>query len=193
MEQPAKTAVTQADLQRYTSGEDDVRVEVEDGEIIAIEAGVTFLHLIIIQNLFLILHPFTQQHKLGHVYMDGVRYILIGANQNIKRARMPDLSFLRAGRIPADFDWTGDFVGAPDLAVEVASPGQTNQFLLGRVTGWLDAGSEEAWLIYPSKRAIHVYRRDAAEPAFYGEADEIDLSPLFPGLTFSVKAVFATP
>jgi len=43
----------------------------------------------------------------------------------------------------------------------VASPGQTNTVLLPKITRYLEAGSEEAWLIYPLRRALHQYRRDA--------------------------------
>jgi Uma2 family endonuclease len=185
-----KTAVTQEDLQRLDA--EDKCVEVEDGEIIECEEQVTFLHLIIIQNMFLILHPFVTTRKLGSVYMDGARYILAGTAQDIQRARKPDLSFLRAGRIPADFDWSGDFVGAPDLAVEVASPGQTNTILLTKIARYLQAGSEEAWLIYPNKRTLLQFRRDAEEPAIYQETDEVDTNTLFPGLKFLVGALFVT-
>jgi Uma2 family endonuclease len=185
-----RTRVTQADLQRLDAK--DKWVEVEDGEIIESENDVTFLHVVIVQNLFLILHPFVRDNKLGRVFTDGVRYILAGTLQDIERARKPDFSFLRAGRIPKDFDWAGDFVGAPDLAVEVASPGQTNTVLLPKITRYLQAGSEEAWLIYPWRRELHQYRRDAEAPVIYKEAEVIDTSLLFPGLKLVLAELFIT-
>jgi Uma2 family endonuclease len=185
-----KTGVSLADLQRLDA--DDKWVEVEDGEIIARENHVTFLHLIVIQNLFRILDPFVRLHHLGTVYMDGVRYILAGTTTAIQRAHKPDFSFLRAGRIPPDFDWSGDFVGAPDLAVEVASPGQTNSILLPKITRYLQAESEEAWLIYPVRRTLYQYRGDAEEPVIYRDDAIINTSVLFPGLTLPLRDLFIT-
>jgi Uma2 family endonuclease len=186
----ARIAVTLEDLQKLDA--EDQWVEVEDGEIIAREEHVTFLHVIIIQNLYSILKPFVKLHKLGTVYIDGVRYIVAGTPQDIHRAKKPDLSFLRAGRIPKNFDWSGDFVGAPDFAVEVASPGQTNAILLNAIARYLQAGTEEAWLIYPNKKIVYQYRRDAEEPNKYEAGDVIDTSALFSGLKINVDDLFVT-
>jgi Uma2 family endonuclease len=182
--------VTQADLQRLDA--EDKWVEVEDGEIIESENDVTALHVVIIQNLFRILDPFVRPNKLGWVFIRGVRYILAGTPQDIERARKPSFSFLRARRIPKDFDWAGDFVGAPHLAVEVASPGQTNTVLLPKITRYLQAGSEEAWLIYSWRRELHQYRRDAEAPVIYTETEVIDTSALFPGLKLILSDLFVT-
>jgi Uma2 family endonuclease len=179
------TRITQEDLQRLDA--EDKWVEVVDGEIVEGEHEVTFLHLIIIQNLYDILKPYVAANKLGSVFMDGARYILAGSPQDIRRAHKPDFSYLRAGRIPPDFDWTGDFAGAPDFAVEVASPGQTNTILLPRIASYLQAGTEEAWLIYPWRKELYQYRRDAEVPATYQSTDTIDTSALFPGLNLVVK------
>jgi hypothetical protein len=184
------TRITQADLQRLDA--EDKWIEVDDGVIVESENNVTFLHLIIIQNMFRILDPFVRMHKLGTVYMDGVRYILMGTPQNVQRAHKPDFSFLRAGRIPADFDWSGDFVGAPDLAVEVASPGQTNTILLPKIARYLQAGSDEAWLIYPWRKELYQFHRDAEVPNVYGEGDTIDTAVLFPNLSIVVHELFVT-
>ena len=185
-----KTSVTMAQLQRLDA--DDRGVEVDDGVIIEGEHEVTFLHLAMMQNLFLILHPFVRAHQLGSVFMDGARYILAGIPTDIERARKPDLSFVRAGRIPADFDWSGDFIGAPDLAVEIVSPGQTNTVLLPKIFRYLEAGSDEAWLIYPHHRSVYQYRRSADEPKIYANDDLIDTSLLFPGLRLVVADLFVT-
>jgi Uma2 family endonuclease len=150
------------------------------------------LHVIIIQNLFRILDPFVRANELGCVFTDGARYSLVGTPQDIERARKPDFSFLRAGRIPQDFDWAGDFVGTPALAVEIASSGQTNTVLLPKITRYLQAGSEEAWLIYPWRRTLYQYRRDAEAPVLYRETDVIDTSALFPGLRLVLAELFVT-
>ncbi|MEO8397710.1 MAG: Uma2 family endonuclease [Chloroflexota bacterium] len=185
-----RTSVTLADLQQLDA--EDKWVEVDDGILIEGDHNVTFLHILIMQTLFRVLDPFVRANKLGSVFMDGARYILAGTPTDIERARKPDFSFLRTGRIPADFDWSGDFVGAPDLAVEIVSPGQTNPILLPKIFRYLEAGSDEAWLIYPDRKTLYQYRRNADEPKIYSGDDVIDTSGLFPGLRLGVADLFVT-
>lgn len=185
-----RTKVTQADLDRLDA--QGLRVEVEDGEIIIGDQGVTALHILVIRTLFRIFDTFTTTHQLGEVFMDGMRYILEGLPEDVERAHIPDLSFLRAGRIPPDFNWMGDFLGAPDLAVEIASPGQSNVKLINKLGRYLANGTEEAWLIYPWRAEIYQYRRDADAPQLYSGAQVIT-TPLFPELEIVAEIVFAKP
>jgi Uma2 family endonuclease len=182
--------LTTADLQRLDA--EEKWIEVEQGIIVEGEHDVTFLHLIIIQNLFRILDAHVRKHQLGSVYMHGARYILAGTPDHIQRAYKPDFSFLRAGRIPKDFDWSGDYIGAPDLAVEVASPGQTNAILLRKISHYLEAGSGEAWLIYPNRKALYQYHPDAEEPSIYRAGEIINTESLFPGLRLNMDLLFVT-
>jgi len=184
-------AVTQADLQKLDA--EDKRFEVVDGEIIESERDVTPLHYLIIINLFRLLDPFVLAHKLGSVFPDGMRFIIEGTLDHIQWAPRPDLAFVRSGRIPADFDWTTDFVLAPDLTVEVISPGQSNPEMLNKISRYLNGGCEEAWLIYPARKTVVQYRRDEDIPAIYQSGDAINVSALFPGLTLNVDDLFVTP
>lgn len=186
-----RVAITQADLQKLDA--EDKWFEVVDGEIIESERDMPPLHWLIISNLYDILKPFVKSHLLGSIFMDGVRFIIEGTPDNIQWAPRPDLAFVRVGRIAADFDWTTDFAFAPDLVVEVISPGQSNPEMLGKISRYLSAGCEEAWLIHPARKTVVQYRRDADVPAIYGEGNLIDVSALFPRLTLNVDDLFVTP
>lgn len=166
------------------------RIEVDDGEIIEVEKQMTFLHVIVIDNLYDLTRPFVRANKLGRDQTDGVRFILIGHRKSSSLAQIPDFSFIRAGRIPEDYDWQGDFEGVPDLAVEVVSPGQTYEYFLDRVAKYLRAGTEEVWLVYPERKLILQFRADAEIHTEF-RSDEILTSPLFPGLEIAVAAGFA--
>ncbi len=182
-----KINVTLADLQRFEA--EDRNIEVENGEIIESELHVTWVHLLIIRNLFRLLDAHAQQNQLGDVFMDGARYVLKGTPDHIEEAPKPDLSFLSAGRIPADFDWDGDFFGAPDLAVEIISPGQGMTNLVRKLLRYLEAGTTEAWLILPKRGELHQYRQDADEPVVYRFGDIFE-TPLFPDLKISIDEIF---
>jgi Uma2 family endonuclease len=193
-EAPALTKpLTQADLLALDAAANDgVRIEVTDGMAVEVEAQMTFFHQVIIENAYNYLRPYVLAGKLGSVHTAGLGYILDGTRQRVITRRYPDCSFIRAGRIPADYDWNGDFEGAPDLAVEVASPGQTNATLIAKVAEYLNAGSEEVWVLFPNDRALWRYRADFETPLVY-RADETLTTPLFPNLIIPIAALFQTP
>ena len=72
------------------------------------------------------------------------------------------------------------------------SPGQTNTVLLTKISRYLEAGSEEAWLIYPQNQSLFQFHPNAEEPKIYRRADGVDTSLLFPGLKFAVQDLFVT-
>lgn len=188
-----ESRITQDDLFRLESQSDDFWIEVDDGEIVYVERNMTFFHMLIIQNLYDLLKIFVREQELGYVFIDGGRYILAESKVDIQRAYKPDLSFLRAGRFPDDFDWHGDYEGAPDLAAEVISPGQGMPYFVKRIARYLEAGVEEVWLIDPLRLELHQYRVDADAPRLYTEADTIVFEKLFPELRLPMSEVFRKP
>jgi Uma2 family endonuclease len=181
MVEAVRTGVSYEDILKAEAKTDkEIQIEVVGGRIIKVEQRMTFMHMLIIQNLYHMLRAFVRSQTLGTVWFDGVRYVILGQPDNIRIARRPDLSFLRAGRIPDDFDWHGDFYGAPDFAVEVQSPGQTQASQLARVVDFLQNGTEEAWIIYPTRNEVFQYRTDASAPQVYSKDQQI-VTPLFAG------------
>jgi Uma2 family endonuclease len=168
----------------------ELHVEVMDGQIITREKNMPSIHVLIIQNMYDEVKPFVTSRALGRVFVDGMRYILQGTRQNVLKARKPDFSFVRKADFPEDYDWFGDFVGAPTLALEVFSPGQTTQEFTQRMADYFGAGTDEFWLIYPEKQRIFRYLRQGDEPLIYNAGDIIDLLPLFEGLQFTLDALF---
>lgn len=185
--------ITQDDLICLEAESDDYSIEVDEGEIVHVERNMTFFHMLIIQNLYDLLKAFVREQELGYVFIDGGRYILAESKDDIQRAYKPDLSFLRSGRLPEDFDWHGDFEGAPDLAVEVISPGQRTPYFVRRIARYLEAGVEEVWLIDPMRLELHQYRADADTPRLYTESDTIVFEKLFPELKLAMSEVFRKP
>ncbi len=167
----------------------DARLEVIDGELITEKRTVSWQQLMMVRWLFLLLHDYVSKHDLGTVYPDGARYILRGVDPSIEDARIPDLSFLRKGRMPADFNWLNDFEGAPDLAVEVLSPGQVNADLLKKIAEYLAAGTEEAWYILPRRRVLQRFRNDMDGFESYAPGDALE-TPVLPGFRLSVTDLF---
>ncbi len=53
--------------------------------------------------------------------------------------------------------------GAPMIAVEVVSRGNTAEETEGKVAAYLDGGATEVWIVYPRTRCMLVHKRDGIE------------------------------
>jgi Uma2 family endonuclease len=165
--------------------------EVINGELVEIDTDMMgLLHTIVVDNMVLILKPFVIQNKLGLVHGDGVKYVLFADENGIQAAYKPDFAFIRKGRIPEGFDlYRKPFPGAPNLAVEVVSPGQITSDILKKVADYLKYGTEEVWVLYPMKRELHRYQRGEEAPEIYHDKQSV-VTPLFPGLDVKVADLF---
>ena len=76
--------------------------------------------------------------------------------------RAPDVAFVSRARLP-DPEPVGFLEGAPDLAVEVLSPGDRPDEVLEKVADWLSAGALLVWVIDPDRRTGRVYHVDGSE------------------------------
>lgn len=85
--------------------------------------------------------------------------------------------------------WSGDFIGAPDLAVEILSPGQTIKQMISKLDRYFEAGTSEAWIIYPDKQTVYQYQVDGDMPLVYGIDDTLE-SALFPNLKIVLREIF---
>ena len=76
--------------------------------------------------------------------------------------RAPDVALVRHERLPEP-EPVGYAAFAPDLVVEVLSPGDRAGETLGKVADWLNVGSRLVWVVDPNRRVVHVYRRTRAK------------------------------
>jgi len=94
---------------------------------------------------------------------------------------------------PAKLDEQG-CDGAPDLVVEILSPGNSTREMREKFRVYEEAGVREYWLVNPLERAVWVYVLDH-EGVFIGKAPVTEEDPLrsfiFPELEIDLKEVFA--
>ena len=82
--------------------------------------------------------------------------------------------------------------GAPDLVVEILSPGNSRHEMDTKFKLYEESGVKEYWIVYPAERAIFVYtlqggRYIGLRP--FAEGMQVE-SPLFPQLKVDVSSVF---
>jgi Uma2 family endonuclease len=107
----------------------------------------------------------------------------------------PDAGFIRADRAPGrshgavqDLDHFMD--GAPDLAVEVRSPGERLAALQAKAQRWLESGSRAVWIVDGRREVVYHLRRDTP-PQILNSADLLEESEVLPGFSVSVAELFA--
>jgi Uma2 family endonuclease len=116
----------------------------------------TYAHGAIILNLGLALTRHDPDHRLGRAFGPQTTYPMVGAPPT----REPDLTWVRAERLPADLNVDPD--AAPDLAVEVISRTDTHTGTDARVKQYLTSGVQLVWVIDPWMRTVTVYEPDGA-------------------------------
>ncbi len=136
----------------------DKRVELVRGALVVREpTGAR--HGRVTVRLTAPLADFVQANGLGQVYAAETGFKLATQPDTV---RAPDIAFVSRTRL-SDPEPEGYPALAPDLVVEVLSPGDRPGETLGKVAEWLDAGCRLVWVVDPKRRLARVYRQDGSE------------------------------
>jgi Uma2 family endonuclease len=118
-----------------------------------------------------------EANSLGKVYAAETGFLL---ETDPDTVRAPDAAFVRRERIEATGTVAGFRRGAPDLVVEVVSPGDTHSEVEEKAMEWLRAGSGVVLTVY---RSLH-------EITLLTEEETLDLGDVLPGWTCPVRDLF---
>jgi Uma2 family endonuclease len=67
---------------------------------------------------------------------------------------VPDVSITHVGQHSNDY-----FLGAPALAIEIVSEGQTADSIDSKTQHYLDHGALQVWVVYPNRRYLWIYEK----------------------------------
>jgi Uma2 family endonuclease len=179
----ATRVLTPEDLEAM--GEEGERYEIVRGELWEVQ-GTGIRHGASTGRLQWYLSTFVCERNLGEVLTSDTRYVFPG---NPTSTLAPDISFVRGDRWPPGELPDGYGRVVPDLVVEFMSPSNTEPEMLERVEIYLDAGVPSAWLVWPRRHTITVFRGDGFE-RLLTVTDELDGEPVLPGFRFPVAEVF---
>jgi Uma2 family endonuclease len=162
------------------------RYEIIDGEMIFMSPAPTVKHQRVIAKLHLKLAPFVIQHGLGELFLSPLDVII---SRNPLRTRQPDLLFIRKERLAIAQDRVE---GAPDIVIEILSPGNTRANVNKKLADYARIGVRECWLVSPEAETIEVltlikghYKR----LGLFGPGDRIK-SSILPQLSLIVDEIF---
>ncbi len=180
----ATAQVTAAELWKM---KDIGRCEILYGELIMMSpAGAE--HGVVAARIARLLGDFVERHDLGIVLAAETGFLL---EQKPDLLVAPDVSFIRQARIAKGLP-KGFFKGAPDIAVEVVSPGDTRREVAEKVNVWLAHGTSSVWVADPATMTILLHRTGQRACRFAVGKEFVDESTL-PGFSMPVARVFMTP
>lgn len=164
---------------------DGRRYELVQGELKSMTpAGAG--HGAIIIHLAAPLAQHVLAHRLGEVFGAETGFILA---RNPDTVRAPDIAFVAAARIPPGGLPDGYFPGAPDLAVEVVSPGDTLYEVEDKVMAWRSAGTRLVWVVNPRRRTVTV-QDDAGTVTVLQGQDELSGGAVVTGFQVRLSTIF---
>ena len=131
-----------------------------------------------------VLGKHVEANDFGGIRSGNPGYLL---ERNPDTVRAPDVAWIAPGRIPPGTQGYPEL--APDLAVEVKSPGNSYAELAAKAGMWLSYGSREVWVADPERVAVTVYR-PYQEPLTLGEDDTLVGGDLLPGFSTPVWRLF---
>lgn len=138
----------------YRMPHDADRVELANGVVVVSPAGSP-AHGIVGRAIFRALDAHVTPRGLGEVFTDGFGYELPVPSRP-DTMRVPDVSFVRADRMPRQMNIWRALPLAPDLAVEVLSPSNRRGELRAKLNDYLDAGTALVWVVAPRRRTVEV-------------------------------------
>jgi Uma2 family endonuclease len=168
--------------------DDSNRYEIIEGELFVSRAP-SLIHQRVSGNLFVTFRTYLDYNPIGEVL--ATPGIIFSDFNGV----IPDLVFINYEQ--RDEIASGDRInGAPELVVEILSPGAENERrdriakrqLYGRY------GVKEYWVVNPYKRTVEVYLLEGQTlklQATYTEQDEL-ASTVLPGFTCKVESIFRT-
>lgn len=175
---------TTADLLRV-SADSSHRYELIQGKIITMSPA-SYKHGVFAMRLGgrMLLHA--EDNDLGFVFAAETGFQLTTKPDTV---RAPDVAFVGKERIPSSSGFSY-FPGAPDLAVEVVSPGDRADEVQDKVQTWLHHGTKLVWVVEPKTQTVTIFRLDGSAAVVKVDG-VLDGEDVLPGFRYALAKLFA--
>ena len=169
----------------YMSTPEGTRYQLLDGEMI-LPPSPTDRHQMVAAQLFVAIHQFVSQHGLGRVRYAPLDVVL--SNYDVAQ---PDILFVSNAR--SDIVTDANIQGAPDLVVEILSPGTATYDRGYKQALYSRHGVREYWLVDPDAGTVEVLAesQEGLAPVASYDAGGTLTSPLLEGLIIELAGIFS--
>lgn len=192
------TNINQLDLNKVYSYADYLtwkfqdRLELLKGRIFTMSPAPGRLHQVIVGRLHIAMAPAFNKTKC-QLFLSPFDVRLLNRKKStpdndVFTVVQPDLSVI------CDEEKLDDrgCNGAPDLVIEILSPGNSKKELGIKFDLYEESGVMEYWIVEPAENTVFIYSRE--NNRFIGHrpltVDDVIKSPLFPELNFKISAIF---
>ena len=145
------------------------------------------LHGVICARLAAALINFVEVNDLGMAFGAETGFVVERDPDSVLGA---DAAFVSHARLATVENLEKFFPFAPDLAVEVLSPGNTVREINEKVAMYFAAGSRAVWVFNPKKRTTAVYT-SPTDVRILNEQDTLDGGDVLPGFKLELSKLFA--
>ncbi|MBV9690705.1 MAG: Uma2 family endonuclease [Ktedonobacteraceae bacterium] len=177
--------LTSQDLE--TLPDDGKRYEIIDGELYVSRQPHNY-HQLVSSRIWELLQTWSRRTKAGEAV--NAPGLLLAEDDDVA----PDVTWMSWERRAIAFQEDGKYHSAPELVVEVLSPGPTNE-RRDRATKlklYSRRGVLEYWIVSWREQRLEIYRRDEAVLKLHStlyKTDQVQ-SPHLPGFTCQVSQFF---
>ena len=136
---------------------------------------VSLRHAQLLKFVDHLVRSFVEERALGQLFREVVAVRLSSRN-----VFLPDLAFYRSDRTNLLRETMID--GAPDLAVEVLSPGTADRDVGVKFVEYEQHGVDEYWVLDPETQAHRIYAREGDLFVEFAHSESAIASRVVPGL-----------
>jgi Uma2 family endonuclease len=133
-------------------------------------------------------------HLRSHVRRHGGGQVVVEVGFILARdpdvVRAPDVAYVDEARVPPPDEQSGFFQGAPDIAVEVLSPGQPAEPFLEKLLFYLAHGVRLVWVVNPVRETVLVLQ-PPGQIRLLTIQDTLDGGDVLPGFSVPLAELFA--
>ena len=165
----------------------DVLYEVVNGEYRELPPMGAF-EVSVAGVLFFFLKGYGRAERVGRAEMEML--FLLEATPKLELR--PDVAFVRydrwprGKRVPQGAAWQI----VPNLAVEVISPSNTWNEILGKIADYFRTGVQLVWVVSPATEQVYAYTAPNAN-RILNRADTLDGGDVLPGFKLPLRELFA--
>jgi Uma2 family endonuclease len=184
VETPAEQKIW-TDAEFMALNRDGHRYEIVNGELIDMgNSGAK--HGYVCSILMILLGGYVHIQKLGAMLDSSTAFKMKSGNK-----RSPDVSFMAKERLQGLDDLPDGFLeGAPDLAVEILSPGNTVAEIHDKLVEYFENGARLVWVIHPQEQYVLVYRSSQEPDRLLKSTQSLDGEEIVPGFTLPIAELF---